>query len=114
MVCRAGPLFLLMMEASKRTATPENKNGQKLQIGHVEAGKTMVHHLFCCESGGRNNSWLCAWKDAPSLCLSQPVQLGHPYLLQMADVATAIDEWLHTLLLVTSESQIIRKCEHSY
>lgn len=40
----------------------KNKNDQKLQIGHAEAGKTTVHHLLYCGSGGWNSSWLCAWR----------------------------------------------------
>lgn len=51
-------------------------------------GKMLL--LYVCPS-------LCNWAT-PTRC-----RCGH-----------AVDEWLHTLLLMTSESQIIRKCEHSH
>lgn len=104
--------FLLMMKASKRTETPENKNYQKLQIGHMEAEKTMVHQLLCCGSGIRNPDSVHRKMLLLYACPSLSNWATWPQ--QTADMATAVAEWLQTLPLMTDESQIIRKCEHSH
>lgn len=75
----------------------------------------MVHWLLCCGSGDGNSSWLCVQEKVllVSSCHS-PYNCATLLVSDGIDVATAIAEWLHTLLLMTNESQIMRKSEPSH
>lgn len=106
MVSRAGPLFYWWWKP------PKEQQRQKIKM--IKSCRLVMWKL--------KRQWLiicCALEvvaGATPGSVHRKVLLLYvwPCSLQMADVATAIDEWLHTLLLMTSESQIIRKCEHSH
>lgn len=77
--------------------------------------KKMVHWLLYCRSGGRNSSWLCVQEKM--LLVSSCHNLYNCATLLMSDridVATVITEWLHASLLMTNESQNMRKSEASH
>lgn len=110
------PVLLGWWKPPKEQKTQERKIIKSCSLVMWRAGKKiMVHWLLCCGSGDGNSSWLCVQEKVllVASCHS-PYNCATLLVSDGIDVATAIAEWLHTLLPMTNESQITRKSEPSH
>lgn len=111
MLCRAGPLFYWWWKTPKEQKPQIIKTIRSCQLVMWKL-KWQQPIIYCgveVVAGTAPGSVHGCSPLYVSACTTGP-----PCSQQMATVATATAEWLHTLLLMTNESHIIRKCEHCH